>query len=558
MGFRVSRKDFSTPRCSEACPAGVDVPRYVRAVRDGRFDEAVAVLREHLPLPTVCADACFAPCEDVCAYKQFGDPIAIRALKRAAMDKGGDTWLSNRKKTPPSGKKVAIIGAGPAGLTAAYYLATLGHQVTLIDSLPKPGGTMRYGIPKYRLPEARLDKDINVILEMGVRFQGNTRVGQDVTLEEIKQDYDAVFIAVGASASAKIPVEGADKSGVYWGLDFLRGVVLGTEGSIGSEVAVIGGGNVAIDVALTARRLGAKKVNLFCLETRGEMPAHPFEITLAEEEGIVINNQWAPVKILGAAQVAGVKLKRCLAVFDQDGKFNPVYDEETTEKVSANTVILAIGQTPVLDFVETTPMNLNGNRVAVSENQLATSVPGIFAGGNVVTGPASIISAIAQGRKAAGAIDKFLGGQGDVSETLAAPEDFVELEEYIPLVEPRRDLPHLQVWESVLDFEHVELPMTDPDIKAEACRCLNCDARKFEVVIARENCKECGYCAEVCGVGTFVPSAGFTQKGYRPMEVKSSDHCVRCFKCYFVCPDFAIDVKEVIKDMAPKYQGETR
>ena len=331
----------------------------------------------------------------------------------------------------------------------------------------------------------------------------------------------------------------------------------GTGASIGSEVAVIGGGNVAIDVALTARRLGARKVNLFCLEAREEMPAHPFEITLAEEEGIVINNQWAPVKILGAAQVAGVKLQRCLAVFAQDGKFSPVYDEETTEKVSADTVILAIGQTPVLDFVETTPMNLNGNRVAVSEDQLATSVPGIFAGGDVVTGPASIISAIAQGRKAAGAIDKFLGGQGDVSETLAAPEDFVELEEYIPLVEPRRDLPHLQVWESVLDFEHVELPMTDQDIKAEASRCLNCDARKFEVVIARENCKECGYCAEVCGVGTFVPSAGFTQKGYRPMEVKSSEHCVRCFKCYFVCPDFAIDVKEVIKDMAPKNQGET-
>ncbi|MGA8572210.1 MAG: FAD-dependent oxidoreductase [Desulfobaccales bacterium] len=557
MGFRVSRKDFSTPRCSAACPAGVDVPRYVRAVRDGRFDEAVAVLRERLPLPTVCADACFAPCEDVCAYKQFGDPIAIRALKRAAMDKGGDGWLSNRKKTPPSGKKVAIIGAGPAGLTAAYYLASLGHEATLIDSLPKPGGTMRYGIPKYRLPEARLDKDIEVILEMGVRFQGDTQVGQDVTLEEIKQDYDAVFIAVGASASAKIPVEGTEKSGVYWGLDFLRGVVLGMAAPIGSEVAVIGGGNVAIDVALTARRLGAKKVNLFCLEAREEMPAHPFEITLAEEEGIVINNQWAPVKILGAARVAGVKLKRCLAVFDQDGKFNPVYDEETTEKVSADTVILAIGQTPVLNFVETTPMNLNENRVAVSEDQLSTSVRGIFAGGDVVTGPASIISAIAQGRKAAGAIDKFLGGQGDVSETLAAPEDIVELEEYIPLVEPRRDLPHLQAWESVLDFEHVELPMTDPDIKAEASRCLNCDARKFEVVIARENCKECGYCAEVCGVGTFVPSAGFTQKGYRPMEVKSSEHCVRCFKCYFVCPDFAIDVKEVIKDMAPKNQGET-
>lgn len=550
MGLRVSRKGFITPRCTAACPAGVDVPRYVRAVRDGHFDEAVAVLREHLPLPTVCADACFAPCEEVCAYKQFGDPIAIRALKRAAMDKGGDAWLTNQKKTPPSGKKVAVIGAGPAGLTAAYYLATLGHRVNLIDTFPKPGGMLRYGIPKYRLPEARLDKDIQVILDMGVTFQGNTRVGQDVTLEEIKQDYDAVFIAVGASAAAKIPVEGADKSGVYWGLDFLQGVVLGRNAAIGSEVAVIGGGNVAIDVALTARRLGAKKVNLFCLEKREEMPAHPFEIALAEEEDIIINNQWAPVKILGADKVAGVKLQRCLAAFDQSGKFNPVYDEETTEKVSADTVILAIGQTPVLDFVETTPVNLKGNRVAASENLLATSVPGIFAGGDVVTGPASIVSAIAQGRKAAGAIDIFLGGQGDIAETLAAPEDFVELEEYIPLVEPRHDLPHLKNWESVLDFQHVELPMTDPDIQAEASRCLNCDARKFEVVIERENCKECGYCAEVCGVGTFAPAAGFTQKGYRPMEVKSSDHCVSCFKCYFVCPDFAIDVKEVIKDIA--------
>ncbi len=550
MSLKVSRKDFITPRCSAACPAGVDVPRYVRAVRDGRFDEAVAVLREHLPLPTVCADACFAPCEDVCAYKQFGDPIAIRALKRAAMDKGGDRWLTNRKKTPPSGKKVAIIGAGPAGLTAAYYLTTLGHQVTLIDSFPKPGGTLRYGIPKYRLPADRLDKDIKVILEMGVIFQGNTQVGQDVTLEEIKQDYDAVFIAVGASASAKIPVEGADKNGVYWGLDFLQGAVLGLKGTIGGEVAVIGGGNVALDVALTARRLGAKKVNLFCLEKREEMPAHPFEIALAEEEGIVINNQWAPVKILGAAQVAGVKLKRCLEVFDQTGKFNPVYDEETTEKVSADAVILAIGQTPVLDFVKTTPVHLAGNRVEVAADHLATSAEGIFAGGDVVTGPASIVSAIAQGRQAAGEIDKFLGGRGDIAETLAAPEDFVELEEYIPLVEPRHDLPHLKSWESVLDFEHVELPMADQDIKAEASRCLNCDARKFEVVIERENCKECGYCAEVCGVGTFVPSAGFTQKGYRPMEVKSADHCVNCLKCYFVCPDFAIGVKEVIKDIA--------
>ncbi|TSA07291.1 MAG: FAD-dependent oxidoreductase [Deltaproteobacteria bacterium] len=550
MGFRVSRKDFIIPRCTAACPAGVDVPRYVRAVRDGLFDEAIAVLREHLPLPTICADACFAPCEDVCAYKQFGDPIAIRAMKRAAVDQGGDTWLKNKKQALPSGKKVAIIGAGPAGLTAAYYLATLGHQVTLLDAFPKPGGTTRYGIPKYRLPDERLDKDINAILDLGVTFQGNTVVGKDVTLEELKRDYDAVFIALGANASAKIPIEGADKKGVYWGLDFLRDVALSKKVLVGSEVAVIGGGNVAIDVALAAHRLGAKKISLFCLENREEMPAHPYEITLAEEEGIVIKNQWAPVKILGTDKVAGVKLKRCLSAFDKTGKFNPAYDEETTEKVSADTVILAIGQTPELDFVEKAQVNLNGNRVVVCENRLSTSVQGIFAGGDVVTGPASIISAIAQGRKAAAAIDKYLGGRGDISETLAAPEDSVELEEFIPIVQPRHDLPHLKAWERALDFEHVELPMADRDIKAEASRCLNCDARKFEVVLEREHCKECGYCAEVCGIGTFVPAAGYTQKGYRPMEVKSSDHCVSCFKCFFVCPDFAIDVREIVKEIA--------
>ena len=550
MGFRVSRKDFIIPRCTAACPAGVDVPRYVRAVRDGLFDEAIAVLREHLPLPTICADACFAPCEDVCAYKQFGDPIAIRAMKRAAVDQGGDTWLKNKKQALPSGKKVAIIGAGPAGLTAAYYLATLGHQVTLLDAFPKPGGTTRYGIPKYRLPDERLDKDINAILDLGVTFQGNTVVGKDVTLEELKKDYDAVFIALGANASAKIPIEGADKKGVYWGLDFLRDVALSKKVLVGSEVAVIGGGNVAIDVALAAHRLGAKKISLFCLENREEMPAHPYEITLAEEEGIVIKNQWAPVKILGTDKVAGVKLKRCLSAFDKTGKFNPAYDEETTEKVSADTVILAIGQTPELDFVEKAQVNLNGNRVVVCENRLSTSVQGIFAGGDVVTGPASIISAIAQGRKAAAAIDKYLGGRGDISETLAAPEDSVELEEFIPIVQPRHDLPHLKAWERALDFEHVELPMAEQDIKAEASRCLNCDARKFEVVLEREHCKECGYCAEVCGIGTFVPAAGYTQKGYRPMEVKSSDHCVSCFKCFFVCPDFAIDVREIVKEIA--------
>ena len=545
MSIRVNREDFVIPRCTATCPAGVDVPRYIRAVQDGLFDQAVAVLREKLPLPTVCADACFAPCEDVCAYRQFGDPLAIRALKRAAVDNGGDFWLKNKKRNMPTGKKVAIIGAGPAGLTAAYYLATKGHQVTVMDSFPKPGGMMRYGIPSYRVPEDRLDKDLKIILDLGVLFKGGLSIGRDLTLDQVKKEHDAVFIAAGAASSAKIPLEGCDKTGVLWGWEFLRDVALGKDVQIGTHVAVVGGGNVAIDVALTARRLGAKSVHIFCLESREEMPAHPWEIALAEEEGVFINNQWAPKKVLGDNKASGLGFKRCSSVFDNACNFNPVYDEEITHRVEADTIILAIGQSPVLDFLNAeSKVKIKGNRISANKDNLATDEPGVFAGGDVVTGPASIIQGIAQGRVAAVSIDKYLGGDGDITEILASPEESIILPKFPTTVEKRIDLPHLKIWERSVGFDQVELPMTIKQVRAEASRCLSCDARKFEVILSTEKCKECGYCVEVCGVGTFGPSATFSAKGYRPMEVKSSDHCVGCFKCFFSCPDFAIDVRE--------------
>ncbi|MCP4667622.1 MAG: FAD-dependent oxidoreductase, partial [Deltaproteobacteria bacterium] len=260
-------------------------------------------MREKLPLPTVCADACFAPCEEVCAYKQFGDPIAIRAIKRAAVDHGGDAWKGRKKQVNKTGKKVAVIGAGPAGLTAAYYVAGKGHDVTIFDAFPRPGGAMRYGIPNYRLPEERMDKDINDILEMGVTFKGNTTVGKEIGLDRLKNDFDAVFIASGANGSARIPLEGSEKKGVMWGLDFLRDVGLGRTCDVDGPVIVIGGGNVAIDAALTARRMGAAKVALFCLEKRDDMPAHAWEIARAEEEGVLIHNGWGPKKVLGEKAV---------------------------------------------------------------------------------------------------------------------------------------------------------------------------------------------------------------------------------------------------------------
>ena len=547
MGLKcIERKDFIVPRCTEACPAGVDVPRYIRAVKDQKYDEAVAVLREKLPLPTVCADACFAPCEDVCAYKQFGDPIAIRAIKRAAVDKGGDTWKNKKKAADKTGKKVAIVGAGPAGLTAAYYLAGKGHEVTIFDSFPKPGGTMRYGIPNYRLPEERLDKDINDILEWGVTFKGNTVIGKDLTLDQLKGDFDAVFVASGANGSAKIPLEGSEKKGVLWGWDFLRDIGMGQSFDFKGDVIVVGGGNVAIDVALTAKRMGAKNVHLFCLEKREEMPAHEWEVTRAEEEGVLINNSWGPKKVLGDATATGLGLIKCTSVFDNAGNFNPSYDEEITYRMNANHIILAIGQTADLEFVNKLKgINATGGRIAVEETGLATGENGVYAGGDVVSGPDSIINAMAHGRKAASAIDQHLGGDGNIDEALATPEEEVALTDFVVEPEPREDMALLRPWERTSGFDQVELGLTDEQIAAESSRCLNCDAREFEVVLNVEFCKECGYCAEVCEVGTFGPADFFNEKGYKPEEVKTSDWCVGCFKCYFACPDFAIDIIEI-------------
>ena len=543
---QVARKDFVVPPCTDACPVGVDVPRYIRAVRDGKYDEAVAVLREKLPLPTVCADACFAPCEDVCAYRQFGDPIAIRALKRAAVDRGGPNWKKNKIMTQKSGRTVAIIGAGPAGLTAAYYLATVGHRVTLYDAFPKPGGMLRYGIPKYRLPEDRLDRDIGEILELGVEFKGGTEVGRSVDFKDVREAHDAVFVASGANASTRIPLEGADKPGVYWGWDFLRDVALGGAFDLGRRVAVVGGGNVAIDVALTARRLGARHVELFCLETRDEMPAHPWEISLAEAEGVAINNAWAPKKVLGDDRAEGLGLIRCSSVFDDACNFDPIYDADITHKVMADSVILAIGQTARLGFVEADgAARVEGNRIAADPSDLGTGAPGVFAGGDAVSGPASIIGAIAHGRRAAAAIDRYLGGTGDISESLATPEEAVSLPEGARGFQPRCDLPLLEVWQREGNFDQVEKPLAEAAVRAEAARCLNCDARKFVVTVNGDHCKECGYCAEVCAVGVFASAPTFNAKGYRPMQVTSCDWCVGCLKCFFACPDFAIDVREM-------------
>jgi NADPH-dependent glutamate synthase beta subunit-like oxidoreductase len=365
-------------------------------------------------------------------------------------------------------------------------------------------------------------------------------------MDQLRKDFDAVFVASGANGSAKIRLEGSKKNGVLWGWDFLRDVGLGKSFDFDGDIIVVGGGNVAIDAALTARRLGGANVSLFCLESRAEMPAHEWEIDRAEEEDVSINNSWGPKKILGEEAVTGLGLVKCTSVFDNEGTFNPTYDEEITNRVTANHIILAVGQSADLDFLKDEKnINTSGGRIEVVETSLATGEEGVFAGGDVVSGPDSIIGAIAHGRTSAAAIDEYLGGNGNIDEKLATPEEEVLLPEFVPNVKPRNDLGLLRPWERTTGFNQVELGLTDEQIEIESSRCLNCDARKFEVILNTEHCKECGYCAEVCDVGIFGPADFFNAKGYRPEEVKSSDRCVGCFKCYFACPDFAIDVVEL-------------
>lgn len=534
----VSRSELRMAPCQEACPARVDVPRYIRYIRKGLFEEALAVNRERIPLPYVCGYACFNPCEKRCAMNQFGEPVAIRMLKRASAEIGDNNiWKSRKKKAPPTGKKVAIVGAGPAGLTAAYYLATVGHEVTVFDANEHPGGTMRYGIPRYRLPLQALDRDIRDILETGVRFEPSIRLGEDITLESLKEEYDAVVVAVGTTLSRKINLEGISLRGVMWGLEFLQDISMGKEIKVEKELIVVGGGNVAIDVALSARRLGAEHVDLVCLERREEMPAHEWEIARAEEEGVKIHNSWGPVRVIGEnGKVKGVEFKRCTRVFNSDGLFDPRFDEETRIIMDTKQVIFAIGQITDPYIKSITDPDFH---------KFTTKIKGVFATGDFIKGPTSIIEAIAQGRAVAVEVDRYLGGSGDISEILAKEETEVQISDERKILRYRESISLLPIEERLRSFEPVELGYSKELAKREAERCLNCDARFFEVTVFTDNCKACGYCAEVCKMGVFDVSAEFNKRGVRPMKVQKSERCVGCLQCFYVCPDFAIEIEEV-------------
>lgn len=477
------RRDAPLP-CAGSCPAGIDIPRYVRAVAEGRYKEAMEVIRSRTPLPGVLGYVCFRPCESACRRKDVDQAVAICDLKRFAADAAWQTPSPAIEKDPGTGKKVAIIGSGPAGITAAYYLCLLGHHVNVYDREALPGGMLRYGIPDYRLPPEILEREIKAVEAMGVEFCMNHRFDGEHWLDELKVgEFDAVLVAVGASMSKALAIENSHLEGIYPGLEFLKSAKVSQEPRLGGRVVVIGGGNVAIDAAMTAVRLGADSVCLVCLESQEEMPAHNWEVNQAMQEGVEIHPSWGPKRFMSdQGRVSGVELKRCTSVFDQQGRFAPQYDEKEITQIRADHVIVAIGQQVDSAIIarESVPSKALTNGLKTDE-EFVLGKEGIFAAGDAIRGPSSVVDAVADGRQVADAIDRYLGGEGIAENDYICdesnhPEGNVSWDVFS---RPRHTAEMASIEERKRGFGLIQPTLSEEAARSEAQRCLRCYLRQM-------------------------------------------------------------------------------
>lgn len=571
--------------CRLACPAGTDCQAYVKQVALGNTREAVRIVKERLPLPACIGYVCPHPCETDCRRGLVEEPISIALIKRyMAMDMldKADKWKPERK--PATGKRVGVIGGGPGGLTAAYYLALKGHDVTVTDFMPQMGGMLRYGIPEYRLPKAVLDAEIAEIQEAGVRLENDIKIGKDISFADYKAKYDAVIIAIGAWKSTPLGCPGEELQGVYGGIDFLRAVALGDPLPIGNRVAVVGGGNTAMDACRTAVRLGAEKVYVVYRRTQKEMPANADEIEEAMEEGVEFKFLTNPAEILGAnGKVAAVKLQVMeLGEPDASGRRSPVPVEGRFETLAVDSVIAAIGQK--VDPYGFTDVELNRRGIiAADESTFRTNVEGVFAVGDATNRGADIaIAAIGEASKCADVVDSYLKGsiipyvKPFVSKRAVTAEDLKDRER-----KPRVHITNRPAEERRRDFQPVNDGFTPEEAMKEAARCLECGchdyrdcalirhANRYEIhperfagekrshdsetkltVIERDQgkCILCNLCVRVCDEVAGEGLLGLVGRGFGTVikpEFRDSDRitvCATCMKCAEACPTGALKI----------------
>ncbi len=477
---------FISP-CQNACPAGIDIPGYIGLIAQGKFLEALEIIRKDNPFPAICGRVCHHPCESKCRRGEIDEPVAINALKRFVSD------YARGKEKPPKlspvillrKEKVAIIGSGPAGLTCAHYLAKWGYPVTIFEALPVVGGMLRVGIPDYRLPKNILEEEIHYSIEsFGVQIEKGVRIGKDIAFEELfKMGYSCIFIGVGCHASRRLNIEGEENQGVLDGVEFLKKINLGEKPPLGNKVVVIGGGNVAIDAARSALRLGADEVTILYRRSLQEMPAIESEVIAAKKEGVKFRYLAAPLKIVSSnGKVEGLEcISMRLGDYDESGRRKPVAIEGSEFFISADSVISSIGQLPDLSFLPSYIKRTKWGNIWVNPKTLATSKDRIFAGGDVITGPATVIEAIASGKKAAISIRRYLRGKSleRPPEVRKKHFDMDELVEIEPSQEKRVKMPCLALEERKKGFQEIELGFSQEEALREAKRCLRCDIEKL-------------------------------------------------------------------------------
>ncbi|NLD49436.1 MAG: FAD-dependent oxidoreductase, partial [Clostridiaceae bacterium] len=577
--------------CVMTCPANIDIQSYLRHVGNGNFEAAIRTIKDNNPFPVVCGRVCPHTCESECRRNLVDSPVAINYVKRFAADWDMENgpWIPEKKQE--TGKKIAIVGAGPSGLSAAYYSAINGHDVTVFERQPHAGGMMRYGIPEYRLPKATLDKEIDIMRKLGVKIMTGKALGTHISLEDLNKDFDAVYLAIGSWRATPMHIEGENLEGVWLGIQYLEQETKGMDINLGDKVVVIGGGNTAIDCARTALRKGAKSVKLIYRRTREEMPAQSYEVEEALREGVEMLFLMAPNKIVSNG---GKKTLHCIEMVlgepDRSGRRRPVPVEGSDILIEADTIIGAIGQSTNTQFLyNDLPVKLNKwGDIEINGHTLQTSETRIFAGGDCVTGPATVIQAVAAGRHAADAMNSFLEKgyvheeAEDYSCSRGSMEDLPKWEfEEMPKI-PRAKMPEISISQRNHNFKEVELGYTEEMAREEARRCLKCGCKaRFDCDLRKEahnhnieyvnpvherpylpivddhpfiirdhnKCISCGRCIAACAeiegpdVLSFYTKHGRMLVGTKSGLPLQETDCVSCGQCVNACPCGALEYR---------------